>query len=135
MAPLIHLLALVDPGTSSAAARLAPAYQFTALARLARLVAPHIEEDLVVDVRRELGFLDLVRADSADEIVVGRLTQTLPQYALERCDRWKETAHSEVASVFSDIRTASTSRRRSNEVDIMREYARVDGFLEDGGGW
>jgi hypothetical protein len=40
----------------------------------------------------------------------------------------EKPAQSEVATASSAIRAASTSRRRNDEFDIMREYARRDGF-------
>jgi hypothetical protein len=100
-----------------------------------QFIGAHIDEELILEVRRELGFIDLVQADGADELIVRRLTSTLPTYALERCERWKDTATSDVASVFSAIRTATTTRQRTHNVDVLRSYAIRAGFLEEGGGW
>lgn len=100
-----------------------------------QFIAPHIDENLVAEIRSELGFIDLVRWDTADDLLVRRLTRTLPGYALDRSHRWADVAASQVSSAFGWIRTASTTPKRTRDVDVMRALAEDEGFLDNGGGW
>jgi hypothetical protein len=78
--------------------------------------------------------MDLTRQEAADERIVRRLTTTLPNYALDRADRWRATATSEVADLFQLIWRAA-DRQRANLMTNLRDTAEAYGEYEVEGGW
>jgi hypothetical protein len=97
-------------------------------------ILPRVPEEEVVEVRAGLGFLDLTRQDTADERVVRRLTQTLPGYALDRADRWRETAEMDIASLFG-LLWRGHDTMRSGLMNDLRELVQDSSALDLEGGW
>ena len=98
-----------------------------------QFIPPTVDQDHLREVRSELGFFDLFPTVDADERIVGRLTRTLPAYALDRCERWAQTALSSTSSAFDWLASDAMSKRRRDTFDVMRQLAERDGLIHDGG--
>ena len=103
-------------------------------ARQALKPGPRVEEEEVVEIRTGLGFTDLARQDTADERIVKRFTDTLPGYALERADRWRDTALSQTATLFPAM-WQGEDRDRADHMEMLRAFADQFGGYELDGGW
>ena len=98
-----------------------------------QFVMPSVDEADVVELRQELGFMDLVRTSEADEGITRRLTKTLPTYAVERADKWRSTALSGVADQFETLRTVAHAQLRHVEIEVLRSLSQTE--LDVAGGW
>lgn len=99
-----------------------------------QFILPQASEDEVIELRRELGFYDMVRDVGADDRIVRRLTHALPGYALTRSERWAATVASPLAAEFATMRATHDGTVRQNQLEFMRQLAERD--LADAGlGW
>ncbi len=99
-----------------------------------QFILPQVAEQEVIEVRRELGFADLVRDDGRDDRIFKRLTETLPEYALTNAERWAATVASSLADEFNLMRAAHDGTVRHTVLDVIRQLAERD--LADAGlGW
>lgn len=85
----------------------------------ARIDPGHLEE-----IRRELGYLDLVVGADPPKVLVRRLTRTVPAQARKFADQWRLTA-AVVGPLFTELRKESLPQRtRRRHLNALRDAAR-----------
>jgi hypothetical protein len=91
-------------------------------------------EAKLVEIRRELGFLDLARQEGPDPVILRRLVRTLPQVAAGFAERWAVTARDDsLPTAFGLMRTLGTARGRSRLFRDLRLAAQVADLYETAG--
>jgi hypothetical protein len=92
-----------------------------------------VDPERLLEVRTELGFLDLTEHHGPDPLVVHMFADVFPRYATEFSQRWARTAAArDVCDAFPHMRHDPIAARRGRTLEVLRALAARAGF---DGGW
>jgi hypothetical protein len=87
------------------------------------LPAAEVREDHFIELRDELGYLDLVRTEDAHPSVVRPLSGTLIQTAVQNAERWRLRG-SKLGDFYRDLREDMDPEDRTELLNELRDAAR-----------
>ena len=94
-----------------------------------QFISPSVDEEKIIEVRSELGFLDLEATATADDQLVRRLTKAFPKQAEITAVRWERTAcHSDLPTWFEQMRDSHDRGERAELFHEVRSAAKDAGL-------
>lgn len=99
----------------------------------AQFVGRQVDEDSLLEVRNELGFVDLRLLDGPSLRVRDRLREKLPPHILDFADTWTETTGDpDIVATITTLASRLDAQDRQYRVNDLRDHNRA---LGRDGGW
>lgn len=107
--------------------RMAKTLGFFVVPTRRQYISPVADEDKVTEIRKELGFTDLARTDTADEKIVKALTQDLSKVRERTAQNWKRTA-ADLGPYFSRLRNQRGDARSETLLELKKHLRKTWGM-------